>query len=120
MYKLAFLLMFCSILTVCDAQNCKSIPSVFNSYEQAKQIVTAASFPFRQTIMTTKSSWIREATYYSCDGKTGFFLFKTNNQTYIHQDVPLTIWKGFVAADSYGSFYDHYLKHKFPLKLVGK
>jgi hypothetical protein len=95
------------------AQNCASIPAHFNSYEQATSWVKDATFKFKESVNTSKSSWIRSASYYSCDGKVGYFIYSTDKQEYIHAGVPIEIWNGFKNADSFGSYYDHYIRKKY-------
>lgn len=101
----------------CSAQDCKAIPNKFISYEQAKQIISNATFPLSDKVNTSKSSWVRAASYYSCDGKKGFFIIKTDSKEYIHQDMPLNIWLSFKSANSFGRFYNANIKHKYQLVL---
>ncbi len=94
-------------------QSCKNIPAHFNSYDEAVAFVKSATFQFKDDVNTSKSSWIRSASYYSCDGKTGYFIYSTDKQEYIHAGVPIEIWRGFKTADSFGSYYDHYIRKKY-------
>jgi hypothetical protein len=100
-------------LTSINAQNCKNIPTHFNSYAQAISRVKDASFKIKEEVNTSKSSWIRSASYYSCDGNTGYFIYSTDKQEYIHEGVPIKIWRDFKNADSFGSFYDRNIKHRY-------
>lgn len=95
--------------------NCSDLPAHYLSYEQALKLISSAHYKFSDKCSTPQSSWIREAEYYSCDKQTGFFLFKTDKQWYIHEGVPIAIWKGFKAANSHGSYYDHYIRKKYQL-----
>ncbi|HEV8503963.1 MAG TPA: KTSC domain-containing protein [Chitinophagaceae bacterium] len=95
------------------AQNCKILPAHFYSYEQAISWVKNASFKIKEDVNTSKSSWIRSASYYSCDGKVGYFIFSTDSKEYIHEGIPVEIWNKFKNADSFGSYYDHYIRKKY-------
>lgn len=106
-----------SIFASCNAQDCKSIKKSFNSYADAKELINKSKFKIHETANTNKSSWIRNASFYSCDGKVGFLIFKTDKQEYIHQDLPIEIWNSFKQAASFGSFYNSKIKSKYQLKL---
>ncbi|MFZ2897072.1 MAG: KTSC domain-containing protein [Saprospiraceae bacterium] len=98
----------------CQSADCENEPVVFSSYEEAINWIRSARFKVSETVQTTNSSWIREASYYSCDGLTGFFIYTTrSSKTYIHATVPAELWKGFVEATSHGSFYDRHIKGRF-------
>lgn len=102
---------------LCAGQDCNKIPSNFSSYEQAKAFVQTSVFKIKETIDTSKSSWIRGATFYSCDGQKGFLLIKTDKKDYIHQNVPIEIWREFKSASSFGSYYSNYIRGKYQLIL---
>lgn len=89
---------------------CGDLPNSFSSYSVAVSLVRAATFPIEQSANTSRSSWIDGAEYYSCDGRTGYFILLTNGRTYIHEGVPFSVWRGFKQAGSFGSFYNRELK----------
>jgi hypothetical protein len=105
------------VYSIAFGQDCKTIPAHFDSYGDAISFVKTASFKFTDDVNTSKSSWIRSASYYSCDGKTGYFIFSTDKQEYIHAGVPIEIWRGFKNADSFGSYYDHNIRKKYRFNL---
>jgi|SRR5579863_9521162 len=113
---LAFIL-FQTIIFSTTGQSCKNIPAHFNSYEQAIFWVKNESFKLKDDVNTSKSSWIRSASYYSCDGKVGFFIYTTDKQEYIHAGVPIEIWMGFKNAESFGSYYDHNIRKRYRFNL---
>ena len=96
------------------AQDCNQLPEHFNSYSEAISFVKNASFKFTDQVNTSKSSWIRSASYYSCDGQTGYFIISTDNKEYIHKNVPIEVWKQFKNASSFGSIYDYSIKVENP------
>jgi hypothetical protein len=117
MIRFLSLLLFQGIAISSNAQNCNSIPAHFNSYKQAISWVKNASFKIKDDVNTYKSSWIRSASYYSCDGNTGYFIYSTDSREYIHAGVPIEIWNGFKSADSFGSFYDRNIKYRYTFYL---
>ncbi len=112
-------LFYCLCLTLyaCSAQNCKDIPEIFTSYQQAKNLIHNSSFTYVDKLNTSNSSWIRGARFYSCDNKTGFLIIVTDKQEYAHQNVPVEIWNRFKSASSFGSFYNQNIKNRYRLKL---
>lgn len=116
MKQLLFILMAC-ISFSCHSQNCGTLPNSYKSYNEAIVTVENSSFKISESVNTSKSSWIRKAHYYSCDGQTGYFIIQENDKTYIHANVPIDVWQGFKNADSFGSYYDHNIRGRYRLNL---
>lgn len=102
----------------CNNPNCQQLPTKFSSYYEAVKIVRETNFKLEESVNTEKSSWIKKASYYSCDGHSGFFILETGGKSYIHSGMPIEIWKDFKNAESLGSYYDKNIKHKYLLKLI--
>lgn len=119
MRKLLLLFIACTVLIAsCNSQtNCNQLPKSYSSYDAAISAVKSAKFKVQETLNTSKSSWIRGASYYSCDGITGYMIMRTDEKEYIHQGVPIALWNEFKEADSFGSFYDHNFKHRYTFYL---
>ena len=100
-----------------ESLTCEQLPNHYTNYDEAIQKIKSADFKIKETVNTSKSSWVREASYYSCDGKFGFFIIKTDTQEYLYDGVPLEIWQGFKNSESFGSYYDRNIKNKFIFKL---
>ena len=83
-----------------------------SSKEQAE-----TDFLIRDEVSTSRSSWINGASFSSCDGKIGFLIVQIGNRNYVHQNVPIAIWKNFKTSSSFGNFYNQNLKNKYRLKL---
>ena len=62
----------------------------------------------RERHVTERSSWIEWAEY--CPfGDAGFFFLKGKagqQQTYLYERMPRSVWDGFVSAPSAGKYYD--------------
>ena len=96
------------------SQSCKQLPDKFNSYSQAKSIIHNTTFKYTDKLPYGKSSWIASATFYSCDGSTGYLVYTTDKgREYIHEKVPIRIWEEFKNASSSGSYYVHNIKGRF-------
>jgi hypothetical protein len=119
MTKILNSLLFSSFLflVACSGNDCDQLPKKFSSYDEAVKTIKAAHFKVEESVNTSKSSWLRGAAFYSCDGATGFFILKTDNQDYLYSGVPSEIWEGFKNAESFGSYYDHNIKHKYSFNL---
>ncbi len=64
--KLIILTLLLSIFTTfskVSAQNCKTIPNSFSSYEQAVKAISNSTFSYTDKVNTSSSSWIRSATF---------------------------------------------------------
>ena len=109
--------LFCLLFYSCKSQKCNVLPNEFKNFDEAKVLIQKANFSFTEILNTEKSSWIKSGKYFSCDLKLGFFLYKTDKETYIHQNVPLEIWNELKQASSIGSYYNRNIKHKYQLTI---
>ena len=96
-----------------EGKSCNDLPISFTSYTEAMEQIRSASFRIAEEQYTDESSWVRNAEYYSCDGATGFFIIRTDDQDYIHNAVPLAVWQGFKEASSFGSYYNTNIKRRY-------
>lgn len=118
MRRVILSILFFASFASCNSQNCKQLPEIFSSYQEAITKVKSSTFQTKETANTSESSWIKSAKYYSCDGNTGYFIYTTNRgYEYIHKGVPKEIWEEFKKASSKGSYYDHYIKSNYQLPL---
>lgn len=101
----------------CKSQDCETIETSFSSHQEATQVISNTNFNLSDDVNTSKSSWIRIAKYYSCDEKLGFLIIGTDKKGYLFQDVPIEVWKGFKHADSFGKYYNNYIRGGYQLKL---
>jgi hypothetical protein len=108
---------FFFLLSSCIGIDCNKLPKSYNSYDDAVKTIKMANFKINETVNATKSSWVKSASYYSCDGSFGFFILKTDNQEYLHSDVPVDTWNRFKNAESFGMYYNRNIKHKFSFRL---
>lgn len=95
--------------------DCNKLPTSFSSYEEARIQIQKAKFNFTDNLNTSNSSWIRAASFYSCDRQTGFFIIKTDRETYIHRGMTLKIWVEFKNSPSFGSYYIKNIKDRYQL-----
>ena len=99
-------------------QDCKNISQHFSSYKEAVKEIKSAKFKVKEDADVSESLWIRSATYYSCDGQKGYFIYTTNKgYEYVHKNVPISLWEGFKNASSKGSYYDHTIKGRYKVLL---
>ena len=116
--KKIVLILFILASIASEAQDCSKLPESFTSYSQAIQLVKNCTFQLKDVANTSNSSWITSARYYSCDGRSGYFIYTTNRgYEYIHKGVPTYVWEGFKNAPSKGSYYDHNIKGRYRLPL---
>lgn len=119
MIKNVFLILFLIIAlsTSCSGQDCNTLKTTFDSYQSAIKIIKSSEFKISDNCDTSKSSWIYDADYFSCDGDTGFLVLETKSKTYIHKEVPIGKWNEFKKAESFGKYYNQNIKNRFRLVL---
>lgn len=113
------IILFISFLTFtsCNGQDCNTIQNDFDSYKSALKTIKSSNFQISENCDTSKSSWIYNAEYFSCNKKTGFLLIKTKSKTYIHKEVPIEKWNEFKKGESFGKYYNKNIKNRFQLIL---
>lgn len=117
-YLLAHLVFFASLFSSCrQNNNCDKLPKRFTSYAEAISKIESSKFEIKEEVNTSKSSWIRGASFYSCDGNIGFFILQTTKQKYLYSNMPYDLWIEFKNAESFGKFYNDKIKHQFIFKL---
>jgi len=112
-----FFLLLLFFAASCNSQTCQSLPKTFTNYSEALSAVKSAKFKVFEEVNTSSSSWIRGASYYSCDGLTGYFILKTDDKEYIYSGMPIEVWQRFKNAESFGSEYNKSIKGRYTLKL---
>lgn len=105
------------MVTFTYSQSCSELSDSFTSYKEATGVIKSTDFFFIDSCDTSKSSWIKEASFYSCDGDLGYFILKTSKQSYIHKNVPNYLWREFKKAESFGGFYSRKIKGKYQLNI---
>lgn len=110
MKKILLYILITIALSACKKYKCNTINSDFQTFEEAKNVINNTRFKYCDDIKTSKSSWIRSASYYSCDKKVGFLIISTDVKDYTHKNVPIEMWHEFKNADSYGKYYNRNLK----------
>jgi len=89
----------------------------FHSYQEAVVTIENASFLLHDQVDTSRSSWIKSANYYSNNLKNGYLIIETKKKKYIFARVPISVWKEFKQADSFGSYYNKYIRGHYKLQL---
>lgn len=115
--RFTFSLFFLILLISCSQKPCEEIEENFRSYKEAKSKIESADFTFNDKVNTSKSSWIKRASFYSCNGKEGYFILETKQKSYIFKNLPIAIWQEFKKADSFGTYYSNYIRGKYILLL---
>lgn len=108
-------IIFSLLFYSCKSQNCSVLTNEFSNYDEAKEKIQKTKFTLTENLNTGMSSWIKSGKYFSCDLKVGYFLYKTEKETYIHQNMPIEIWNELKLASSIGSYYNRNIKHKYQL-----
>jgi superfamily I DNA and/or RNA helicase/very-short-patch-repair endonuclease len=74
-----------------------------------------ANYLVEDTVENFTSSWIRDAKYFSSDGKTGYVVIKADQGFLVNYNVPIETWIEFKNAKfkSLGSYYHKYIKYRY-------
>jgi len=119
--QICILILICFVGIACvssQQQDCNRLNLNVSSYNQAKALIKQAQFKIKEKQNMRSSGWIKRAAYYSCDGETGYLiLYLDKGQNYLHQNLPLSVWKEFVNASSYGSFYNKRIRGNYQFRL---
>ena len=115
---LRFLLSVCSLLfciscTADAQQSCEQLEDKYVDADRMVSLLGQTSFSFSEQFDTSQSSWIKAASFYSCDGAKGYFVLRTSKKVYLYKDVPKDLWSRFKQADSLGSFYNRQIKGRY-------
>lgn len=115
---LRFLLLVFPILSFlsCTAdaqQSCEELEEKYVDADGMVDLLDQTSFSISEQFNTSQSSWIKSASYYSCDGAKGYFVLRTYKKVYLYKDVPKDLWIRFKQADSLGSFYNRQIKGRY-------
>lgn len=112
-----FFLPFLFFISCSQKESCDNLPKTFTAYDEAFEQIKSANFKISESVNTSKSSWIRNASYYSCDGLTGFFILETSEKEYLFSDLPYYVWRNFATAESFGSFYHQKIRNKYTVHI---
>jgi len=98
-------------------QDCNRLNLNVSSYKQAEASIRQTQFKIEEKQNMRSSGWIKRAEYYSCDGETGYLiLYLDKGKSYLHQNLPLSVWKAFINASSYGSFYTKRIRGNYQFR----
>lgn len=121
MNRFLLTLCICFALTISSCRtkgSCDKLPTQFSSYDQAVSKIKSSDFKIKEEANTSKSSWIIGASFYSCDGNTGFYILQTDKQDYLYTNMPYSVWTEFKNAESLGKFYNENIKHRYIFQLT--
>jgi hypothetical protein len=99
-----------------EINNCLHTTSNWNSEKEAVSAIEASNFRITETVPGDVSSWMVDATFYSCNQDFGFMIVKSDKKTFVHQGVPTQVWEAFKSANSKGGYYNFYIKNKFRIE----
>jgi hypothetical protein len=111
-------ILFSFTISCLQKESCEQLYTQFESYDKAVNKIKSTHFKIEESANTSKSSWIKNASYYSCDGQKGFFILETSKKQYLFSDLPYEVWKDFKVAESFGTFYNENIRDKYNLSLT--
>ena len=116
MYKIKIIVVLLAFTNICCSQNCNQLDIGKGDCEIVIKQVRQSSFNISEEVNTSKSSWIKKLEYYSCDKEVGYLILSTKRgKVYLFKDLPIILWRDFKQAESFGSFYNEYIKGRYSL-----
>lgn len=121
MKRLALLvaLIFVGVYLNAQEDNCNQIMQDWKSEKDAISKIENATFTYSESLVAEQSNWMSSAHYYSCDEEYGFLIVKSEKKAFIHQEVPIAVWKALKNAKTTGGYYNFYIKNKYKLERKG-
>lgn len=108
-------LIFFGLYLNAQKSNCLDTSENWNSEKEVISGIENINFKTSESISLEKSSWMKSAHYYTCDDKFGHLIIKCERKSFIHKNVPISVWQSLKVAKSVGRFYDHYIKDKYKI-----
>ena len=118
---IAIILFLCPIIVMAQVEHnfkmgpkntdCHTLPSTFESAEQAISAVESSKFRFQQSIRISRIQSPRSVVFYSCDGEQGYLIAQENETLrLIYPDVPMAVWNDFINEENPIEFYNTQIK----------
>ena len=112
---ISILVLLLFTITSCTSQDCTELPTSFSSCKEAVSEIKSTNFTIEDSVDTSRSSFIKSAHFYSCDSEFGYIIVKIKSKEYFYQNVPVSVWKQFKKANSFGSYYNRHIKGGYNL-----
>ena len=100
------------LLFVCS---CTRMPESFRSKNEALEFIELERL-IQEVADTSKSSWLRSASYYHDKSGAGYGVFQAGDRRYIHARLPRKIWDEFKSAPSLGRYYNEHIKGRYEVE----
>ncbi len=94
-----------------EKTNCDSIMISGIDTVRVITLINNSAFRFEQSFRLTRKNGLQKASYYSCDGLTGFLVFKYKNKDYYRDGINIHDWENLKKSpDPEGVIKHTYLK----------
>ena len=108
-------LIFIGLYLNAEEDKCAQLSGNWKSDKEAISAIENTIFNTSETVHPEAPSWMNSAHFYSCDGEFGYLIVKSAKKTFVHQNVPVEVWKTLSGAKSIGGYYNFYIKNKYKL-----
>lgn len=94
-----------------EKTNCDSIMISGMDTVRVISLINNSSFRIEQSFRLTRKNGLQKASYYSCDGLTGYLVFKYKNKEYYREGINIHDWENLKKSpDPEGVIKHTYLK----------
>ena len=100
-------------LKVYGQNDCNKLKVNFTSYSEAINTINITKFKVAESVNTSRSTWVRGTSFYSCDKISSYFIIKTDNGSYNYKNLSISVWISFKNARSFGSYYVQNILYKY-------
>ncbi len=90
--------------------DCHKLPETFQDLVEAIRLIKASRFGYQQDFKTTRRSGLMEASYYSCDFKSGYLIVRFDGQDHLYTQIPVEMWEQFRQTADIDGFYLNKIK----------
>ena len=109
----SFIVLFAFNAKADDCCACSAEQQAVISQKALIKLLKKSDMEFTSSIENVAVRGMQNATYYQCEGKSGFLLVKLHDKEILYKDVPLKIWFELKFADSIQSYYKDQIKYNY-------
>ena len=112
---LLIVLFFAGLYLNAQEDNCAQLSKNWNSKKKVITSIENSDFNISEILKPNGKSWMTSAHFYSCDNQFGYLIIKCDKKIFVHQNVPISLWRSLQGAKSVGGYYNFYIKDYYKL-----
>jgi hypothetical protein len=102
------------LVTACKNKECPKISTQVSVYQEVIKEIKSAEFRYIDSIKIDSSILLASASYYSCDKKIGYFIWRRPYGTEFYcMNMPIHVWTAFKESNNKEVFYETQISGRF-------